>query len=145
MGKVHFGASDRNSTVKQEEPVLSSVPMSPSIEIRTVEVPVEVEKLVYIDRVVEVPVEVIVERIIERPIEVMVERIVEKLVEVPVEKNIFIDRPVEIIKETRIIDIEKLMIEREHVRLLKRSNSILRAVLISFVMISFLVVGVLHG
>ena len=123
MGKFRFSSN----TVKQESPVLEkqsedAVVLSEPIEIIK-EVPVEVEKIVYVDRVTEKPFETTIEKIVE----------VEKLVEV--EKIVYVDKPIEVIKEIekiieipvektvevdKIVEVEKLIQVDKEVKVLPK-------------------------
>lgn len=126
---------DKIIEVERPKPETSTVsiqtdPVSPTIEIREVavehrvEVPVEVEKIVHVDRevpvevekivekTIEIPVEKIVEVPVEKIVEVPVEKIVEKVVEVPVEKIVHVDRDVpteKIVEKTIEVPVEKIV------------------------------------
>ena len=146
MGKLNIGPSNSNTSIKQEQPVTIT---NTIIEERIVEMPVEiikeveVEKIVYVDRPVEIIKEIPIEVIKEVPTEII------KTVEVPVEvvkeieKIVYI--PQEIVKRVNVYDIEALLIERESVRNLKKSNAILRALFITYIVLSLTIMGVLIG
>jgi len=137
MGKVHLGSNKAKDKVQQSVAVEATVVVQqePIVQIQ--------------ERIVEVPVEKIVT--VEKPVEVIVEKIVtvEKIIEVPVERiierTIFVDKPVEVVRELRVHDVEKLLIERERVRLLKKSNAILRIAIVSLFVVGLTAIGVLLG
>jgi hypothetical protein len=142
MGKVHFGAQGKKDKAMPQLPKVSEVSpviitQEPIIQIQERIVEVPVERIVTIEK----PIETIVERIVEVPVEKIVEVPVERIVE----KTVYIDRPVEVVREFRVHDVEKLLLERERVRLLKRSNAILRVAIITMFVVGLTAIGVLLG
>lgn len=73
-------------TEKNSENSFNLIQAEPQIIEKIVEVPVEVEKIIEVEKIVEVPVEIIKE--VEKRIEVPVDRVIEIVREVPIEKSV---------------------------------------------------------
>lgn len=132
MGKIKTGKPGQKSiklekipeTIIQEKIVIQEVE-------KLIEVPVEIIK------------EVVVEKIVEVPVIQIQEKIIEKRIEVPMVQKVYIDKPVEVIVEKKIIDIEKLLEAKATIHKKDRAIAMHKIVIAILIIMSF--IGVVRG